>query len=43
VVHVGIKHLDLVNDTTLAEVRYVVSGALVSHRSGPAHERVGVA
>ncbi|WP_250009864.1 DUF4956 domain-containing protein [Actinoplanes sp. M2I2] len=43
VVHVGIKHLDLVNDTTLAEVRYVVSSAPVSHASSPAHERVGVA
>ena len=43
VVHVGIKHLDLVNDTTLAEVRYVVSGSPVPHESSPAHVRVGVA
>jgi hypothetical protein len=43
VVHVGIKHLDLVNDTTLAEVRYVVSASPAPQRSSPAHERVGVA
>jgi hypothetical protein len=43
VVNVGIKHLDVVNDTTLAEVRYVVSDTSVSRVPSPAHERVGAA
>jgi Ca2+/Na+ antiporter len=39
VMNLLIKHVDLVNDTTLAEVRYVMSGVAV----GPAIERVNAA
>jgi uncharacterized membrane protein len=43
VVYVGIKHLDLVNDTTLAEVRYVASAAAPRREPSPARQRAGAA
>jgi hypothetical protein len=43
VVNLSVKHVDLVNDTTLAEVRYVVTGAPVRREPSPAVERVGAA
>ena len=43
VVNLEVKHLDLVNDFTLVEVRYVVTGARVGRDHGPRLERVTVA
>ena len=43
VVNLEVKHLDLVNDFTLVEVRYVVTGARVGRDRGPRLERVTVA
>jgi hypothetical protein len=46
VVNLSIKHVDLVNDTTLADVRYVVTGTAARRVSEPARaerpERVAV-
>lgn len=36
IVHLSVKHVDLVNDTTLVEVRYVATGQ-------PARDRIGAA
>lgn len=43
VVAIDIKRVDLVNDSTLAEVRYVTSGSATRRVPGPAPERVGAA
>ena len=40
VVNVSVKHVDLVNDTTLAEVRYVVSAGMPRREPSPVVERV---
>ena len=40
VVNVSVKHVDLVNDTTLAEVRYVVSATAPHRAPSPVAERV---
>ncbi|MFI5496014.1 DUF4956 domain-containing protein [Actinoplanes sp. NPDC051859] len=40
VVHVSVKHLDLVNDTTLVELRYVAATPVAVADRGPALERV---
>lgn len=40
VVNVSVKHVDLVNDTTLAEVRYVVSATAPRRAPNPVVERV---
>jgi uncharacterized membrane protein YhiD involved in acid resistance len=42
VVNLSIRHVDLVNDTTLAEVRYVVTAREAPHRE-PSHAAVRVA
>lgn len=40
VVNLTVKELDLVNDTTLAEVRYTVTGSRVVHEPSPTIQRV---
>jgi hypothetical protein len=43
VVNLTVKHVDLVNDTTLADVRYVVTGGAARRDPSPLLERVGPA
>jgi hypothetical protein len=43
IVNLTVRHVDLVNDTTLVEVRYVVRATTAQHDRGPALERVDAA